>query len=59
MPAAAKYVRRPCERRDPYAAAAVLKTPVNDLAQQQQPVVMGPCVRRDDGVATAGISFQE
>jgi len=25
MPAAAKYVRRPCERRDPYAAAAVLK----------------------------------
>jgi hypothetical protein len=31
----------------------------DDLAQQQQLVVMGPCVRRDDGVATTGISFQE
>src|SRR6478735_10111052 len=40
---------RPCESRDPYAAAGVVKANwLTALRKQQRPVVMGPCFRRDD-----------
>src|ERR1700738_4570756 len=41
---------RPCERRDPYAAAFQLERCCTTAFQQQTSVVMGPCVRRDDEV---------
>src|SRR5215207_8276800 len=42
-------LRRPCESRDPYAAAEIVRTRWSTaLLQQLRPVVMGPCVRRDD-----------
>ena len=40
--------RRPCERRDPYAAAIDWRCGPSHFSPQT-PVVMGPCVRRDDG----------
>ena len=40
--------RRPCERRDPYAAAHLVTGPLADFPSIITPVVMGPCVRRDD-----------
>src|SRR5437879_5624578 len=41
--------RRPCESRDPYAAAEVVRARWSTaLLQQQPPVAMGPCFRRDD-----------
>ncbi len=42
--------RRPCERRDPYAVTAGLKQTAcgPSPASLKPPVVMGPCVRRDD-----------
>src|ERR1700736_4933565 len=42
--------RRPCESRDPYAAAFQLERCGATAFQQQTSVVMGPCVRRDDEV---------
>jgi len=66
MPAAAKYVRRPCERRDLYAAAVVLENAGRRLARNNRgrwlwvPAPVRNCaLGRDDGVAAAGISFQE
>ena len=38
-----KLRRRPCERRDPYAAALVWGTLGRRLCQSLTPVVMGPC----------------
>src|SRR4029450_4268297 len=41
--------RRPGERRDPYAAAEIVRTRWSTALLQQQPTVaMGPCFRRDD-----------
>src|SRR6202045_2286739 len=40
--------RRPCERRDPYAAASQLERCGATAFQQRTSVVMGPCFRRDD-----------
>src|SRR5438552_19086966 len=41
--------RRPCESRDPYAAAEFVRARWSTALLQQQPaVVMGPCFRRDD-----------
>ena len=51
--------RRPCERRDPYAVAFQSGDVVVTFLRQQAPVVMGPCVRRDDtgaGRAKTGCS---
>src|SRR5205809_154979 len=43
---------RPCESRDPYAAAVVVETNWSmAFPQQFRPVVMGPCFRRDDSGA--------
>jgi hypothetical protein len=43
--------RRPCERRDPYAAAdVVLPRRSTAFVQQWATVAMGPCVRRDDAL---------
>jgi len=42
-------VCRPCERRDPYRVISVIgKKAVPPWCQKLEPVVMGPCVRRDD-----------
>ena len=51
---------RPCERRDPYAAAVIAgKDKITNTSRNQlPPVVMGPCVRRDDGRAF-GFNFKE
>ena len=49
-----KTLRRPCERRDPYAAAdVVLASWWSAFPQQLATVVMGPCVRRDDDLIHA------
>src|SRR5439155_20999308 len=41
--------RRPCESRDPYAAAEIVRKKWSTALLQQQPTVaMGPCFRRDD-----------
>src|SRR5438874_3237194 len=41
--------RRPCESRDPYAAAEIVRARWSTALLQQQPTVaMGPCFRRDD-----------
>ena len=42
--------RRPCERGDPYAVTAAFKQNAcgRSFALLEPPVVMGPCVRRDD-----------
>src|SRR5439155_8606193 len=43
-------LRRPCESRDPYAAAEIVrKYWSTTLLQQLRTVAMGPCFRRDDG----------
>ena len=43
-----KHCRRPCERRDPYAAAVIAVRDGDHLPSLPRPVVMGPRVRRDD-----------
>ncbi len=40
--------RRPGESRDPYAVLSHFWRALRNLPSQQAPVVMGPCVRRDD-----------
>src|SRR2546430_14530481 len=59
----AHSLRRPGERRDPYAAAGfVRKLWSTALLKQLRPVAMGPCVRRDDteqGARTARITDAE
>src|SRR5438132_4980742 len=41
--------RRPCERRDPYAAAEIVRKYWSTTLLQLRTVAMGPCFRRDDG----------
>src|SRR5947207_3706356 len=54
MRAHALSPRRPGERRDPYAAAEIVRARWwTALLQQQPPVIMGPGLRRDDGVGAA------
>src|SRR5215207_3960950 len=46
------HAGRPCERRDPYAAAdVVLPRRSTTFVQQWATVAIGPCVRRDDRTA--------
>src|SRR5437899_11888071 len=40
--------RRPCERRDPYAAAYRWSAGASCLCVQSASAAMGPCFRRDD-----------
>ena len=42
-------IGRPCERRGPYAAASLFWGAAERVTLLSKPVVMGPCVRRDDG----------
>jgi len=49
--------RRPCERRDPYAAALLVARPLADSLSSSPPVVMGPCVRRDDSAVGVNIKL--
>jgi len=41
--------RRPGERRDPYAAAVLVLAEWRGLIQSRATVILGPCVRRNDG----------
>ena len=43
--------RRPCARRDPYTRGLSFRRCSSRLPSPQTPVVMGPCVRRDDEIA--------
>src|SRR3954462_10768106 len=54
MRALAHHRWRPCERRDPYAAAGVVgKGSRTALPKQPRSVVIGPCVGRDDKITSS------
>src|SRR5258706_9909203 len=44
----------PALSRDPYSQELQLKNGADTPAQQQTPVIMGPCVRRDDRIQAYG-----
>jgi hypothetical protein len=58
---ACRRSRRPCESRDPYAAAFQSGDGADAFCRQSTLVVMGPCFRRDDKYrfAFAGTTWRE